>query len=586
LGNLRKIVKLLKGSEKLIILSIGMIIAVCGLRLVFPYIPKIIVDDVIEGGRRDLFWRAIFLFAGATLIQATLRYLRANLSEKLGQNVLKSVRERMYDHMQEMSYRFYDEHQIGEIMSRMTGDINNVQGFFTGTLVVFIDNVFNFVGALVICFILCWQLTLVSLLAISPLLLFIAYRFNKAIRPTFDAVREQNAALNARAQEGIAGIRVVKAFAREAHEKERFAKENIAQRDASLLSTRVWRKFNPWLDFVGGLSPVIMLLLGGFLVVRGVISLGDMLAFSGYVWMISGPMRNVGGIVNSFNSVISSSEKIFYYLELGPGIRDADDAVEPEHFEGNIRFDHVTFRYTDTDVLEDVSFNVAPGKTLAIMGLTGAGKTSVVQLLGRFYECYKGAVMLDGVDVKKLKLQYLRDKIGFVMQETFLFSETIRNNIAFGRPQASQEEVDQAARVAQVQEFLSEMPLGQETVVGERGMGLSGGQKQRVAIARALCKKPSILVFDDSTSAVDMETEFEIQQELDRMPHPCTKFIIAHRISSVKDADEIIVLDHGRVIERGTHQSLLEQQGWYYRLYQTQFKDYTKLNAQGEGEVG
>jgi len=333
------------------------------------------------------------------------------------------------------------------------------------------------------------------------------------------------------------------------------------------------------MDFISSLSPVALLWFGGNMVARGEISLGTLIAFTGYIWMITGPMRMLGYMINMMSQAISSGEKIFYYLDLGSSIKEKEDAQFPQEFKGHIRFENVCFRYQDEQVLHNISFDLPPGKTLAIMGATGSGKTSIVNLLGRFYECYEGRVLIDGIDVKDMKLKELRRQIGYVMQETFLFSETIEANIAFGNPDATMEEVIRAAKAAEAHEFIEAMPDGYDTIVGERGMGLSGGQKQRVALARAILKDPKILVLDDSTSSVDMETEYEIQKNLEKVMKGRTTLIIAHRISSVKNSDEIIVLDKGRIAERGNHHSLLAKKGLYYQMYMDQYRDFEEMNS-------
>jgi len=306
---------------------------------------------------------------------------------------------------------------------------------------------------------------------------------------------------------------------------------------------------------------------------------------NGYVWLIINPMRALSGIINMVVQAITSAEKLFYYQDFGSAIREKDDAREPAKFDGHVEFDHVTFSYGGEDILTDITFEAKPGQTVAVMGATGAGKSTLVSLIGRFYDVKDGSVRVDGVDVRDQKLKALRSHLGYVMQETFLFSDTLTDNIRFGRPDADQDRVVRAAQVAQAREFIDHMPQGYETVVGERGMGLSGGQKQRVAIARAVLVDPSILIMDDSTSAVDMETEYLIQQELKEVLKNRTTFIIAHRISSVKNADQILVLDKGRIAERGTHKELLEKKGIYYGMVQDQYKDFDQMIRRKAGEA-
>jgi len=575
---LKRIFGLLGRYKKRTALAAALLIIVIITRLVYPYLTKIVTDEIIQGGKTELLPGIILLILSLTVVRATAVYTRAYLFENISQSIIFDLRYQLYTHLQTLPFKFYDEHRIGEIMSRMTGDVEGIRNFLAGGAITMLENFIYFTGAITVLFSLNYKLALV-VLAVAPFLAIAARRFDKVIRPAFGEIREQNAVLNTRAQENIAGARVVKAFAREEHEKESFSKENLKHLEKNIKVAFIWSKFYPAIEFISQLSPILLLWFGGRMVVRQEISLGTLIAFTGYIWMITGPMRMIGWLVNMVAQAISSGEKIFYYLDLGPAIKDKEGASFPEDFKGHVRFENVSFKYADNMILEDISFDVAPGKTLAIMGATGSGKTSIVNLIGRFYECSKGRVTIDGMDVKDMKLKELRKHIGYVMQETFLFSETIAANIAFGKPNATMDEIIEAAKIAQAHDFIMEMPDQYETVVGERGMGLSGGQKQRVAIARALLKNPTILILDDSTSSVDMETEFEIQKGLEKVMKDRTTFIIAHRISSVKDADEIIVLDNKRIAERGNHQSLMEKKGLYYQMYMDQYKDFEEINT-------
>ena len=339
------------------------------------------------------------------------------------------------------------------------------------------------------------------------------------------------------------------------------------------------------MELMSSLCTPIMLLVGGVLLVNGQMDIGTLVAVNGYVWLIINPMRALSGIINMVAQAITSAEKLFYYQDFGSVIREKDDARSPEKFEGRVEFDHVTFSYGGEDILTDISFEAKPGQTIAVMGATGSGKSTLVSLIGRFYDVKAGAVRVDGIDVRDQRLKPLRSQLGYVMQETFLFSDTLRDNIRFGRPEAPQPRVERAAQVAQATEFIEHMPQGYDTVVGERGMGLSGGQKQRVAIARAVLIDPAILIMDDSTSAVDMETEYLIQQELKDVLKNRTTFIIAHRLSSVKNADQILVLDGGRIAERGPHQQLLDRKGIYWRMVQDQYRDFDQFAGRKAGEA-
>ena len=547
-------------------------------RLILPLFSGWIVDDVIEGGLVEKLPGLCAGILGLTVLRAVCNYIRGVSFEKLSQNYVYDLRTSLYRHLSEMSYSFYDKNYIGEIMSRMTGDIEGIRNLLAGGVVQICENAIWFFGSLILLFFINWRLALVMVL-IAPIVAVIALKFHSKIHVAFKDVREQNAVLSTKTQENISGVRVVKAFAQEEHEKQAFSVENRKQLRLLLKTTFIWSDYVPLLDFLGAFCTPLLLGIGGAMVIGGSMSLGDLVAFTGYIWMITDPMRILGNLINMLTQAITSAEKLFYYEDLGAEIRDKDQTEFPKPFRGHVRFDHVTFGYGDETVLRDLCLDVPAGTTCAIMGATGTGKTSIVNLLGRYYECREGHVLIDGIDVKDMPLKALRDRIGYVMQETFLFSETIENNIRFGRPNAEFPVVESAAAAAQAAEFIAEMPQGYDTVVGERGLGLSGGQKQRVAIARALAYDPTILVLDDSTSAVDMETEHEIQMHLKKELRDRTTFIIAHRISSVKNADQIIVLKDGSVFERGTHDELLAKKGLYYEMYQDQYRDFESITA-------
>ena len=547
-------------------------------RLVAPLISGWMVDDVIKGGMTEKLIPLCIALLGLTLVRAVSNYVRGVTFEKMSQNFVYDLRTGLYRHLSEMSYKFYDKNYIGEIMSRMTGDIEGLRNLLAGGVLQIVDNALWFFGSLIFLFFINWRLALV-MVCIAPIVAVIAIKFRRKIRLAFRDVREQNAVLSTKTQENISGVRVVKAFAQEEHEKAAFDVENRKQLKMFLRTTYIWSDYVPVLDFLGSFCTPLLLGIGGAMVIAGTMSLGDLVAFTGYIWMITGPMRMLGNLINMLTNAITSAEKLFYYQDLGADIKDVDDPKFPTEFKGHVKFDHVSFGYGDETVLYDLNIDVPAGTTCAIMGATGTGKTSIINMLGRFYECKKGAVTIDGIDVKEMPLLKLRDRIGYINQETFLFSESIENNIRFGRPDASFDKVTAAAVAAQAHDFIMDMPEKYDTIVGERGVGLSGGQKQRIAIARALLYDPTILVLDDSTSAVDMETEHEIQKHLRSVMKDRTTFIIAHRISSVKNADQIIVLDGCTVAERGTHDELLEKKGLYYRMYQDQYRDFENITA-------
>lgn len=548
-------------------------------RLILPLFSGWIVDDVIEGGLVEKLPGLCAGILGLTVLRAVCNYIRGVSFEKLSQNYVYDLRTSLYRHLSEMSYSFYDKNYIGEIMSRMTGDIEGIRNLIAGGLVSVFDNLLNFVGALIFLTFLSWQLML-ALLISAPILAYTAWQFRKRIHPAFVNIREQNAVLNTRTTENLAGMRVVKAFAREPYEFEQFEKDNRKLLKLNLKATWIWSDFVPLMELLSGLCYPVMLIAGAVLIFYNKMDIGTLVAVNGYVWLITNPMRQLANLVNMVTNAVTSAEKLFYYADFGAAIKEKPQAVEPKEFKGKVEFDHVNFAYGDTEVLHDISFTAEPGQTIAVMGATGAGKSTLTLLMGRFYDVSGGSVRVDGVDVRDQKLAPLRSHIGYVPQETFLFSDSLFENIRFGRPDADAARVENAADVAQATEFIDAMPDGYETVVGERGMGLSGGQKQRTAIARAVLIDPTILVMDDSTSAVDMETEYVIQQKLKKVLAGRTTFIIAHRISSVKNADQILVMKDGAIAERGTHKELLAKKGIYYQMVQDQYRDLKNVQGQ------
>ncbi len=574
---LKRIWGMMKPYKRWVVIGLSLQTVVILCRLISPYVTKAVVNDVITGQQYNLLYPLCGLIVGLTLLRGLCTFGRAMLFERLGQNAAWDLRTGLYAHLEELPSEFYDKHRVGEIMSRMTGDLDGVRNLLSSGIITVYDNALNFVGSLIFMMTMSWQITLM-ILAITPIIAVLAWAFNKRIRPIFREVREQNAVLNTRTQENLAGMHVVKAFAQEPHEEELFNKENNKLADMHLKVTWVWSNFVPLMDFLGSVCTPITLFGSMLLLARGQIDIGTVVGVTGYIWMLVNPMRQLSNILNMVTQAVTSAEKLFYYVDFGASIKEPENAKTPEKFEGHVVFDHVNFSYGNQMVLKDICLDVKPGQTVAVMGATGAGKSTLVSLLGRFYELTSGSLKIDGIDVREHSLKPLRRQIGYVMQDTFLFSDTLAENIRFGRPDAEMEKITRSAKVAQATEFIDHMPQGYETVVGERGLGLSGGQKQRVAIARAVLIDPAILVLDDSTSAVDMETEYQIQQELKEVLKNRTTFVIAHRISSVKNADQIIVLDHGEIAERGTHKELMAQGGIYYQMVMDQMSSAVKVD--------
>ena len=534
--------------------------------LINPTLTKRLVDEVIVKQNVDPLLSILFTMLGVKVLQQGLRYLMIIILEKTSQNVNYNLRVRTFTRLQYQDTRFFDRHRTGDLMTRMSADTNWCRHFLAAIDYQAIDNVVMFISTSIYLFWINWKLAL-ALVCVTPLLMLITKVYSKGVRKLFMAMRDRQSEMNAAAQENIAANRVIKAFAREEHEKEAFDKRSAAFREAHLDINKRWLTFYPFIEILANAMTLITVFFGGYLMIQGELTAGDLTVFTSLSWALSVPMRSLGNLLNDWQRFLTCSNKVMELEMSKADIVDAPDAVDHERVQGGVEFRHVSFAHDGTEVLRDVDFKVEPGKTLAIMGPTGSGKTTIIQLLARCYEVKQGEILVDGCPIKRWKLQQLRDGIGTATQDVFLFSDTVEGNIAFGDQSLTEDEVHDFARRAAAGDFIEHLSDGYDTIIGERGVGLSGGQKQRIALARALAVRPGILIMDDTTSAVDMETEQYIQQQLRELPYDCTKIIIAQRISSVKDADEIIILQDGAVSERGTHEELLKNRGYYWETY-------------------
>ncbi|HEX3076514.1 MAG TPA: ABC transporter ATP-binding protein [Lachnospiraceae bacterium] len=567
-----------------LLLALILVTITSALAIINPYISGKIVDDVIKAKNYDLLPKFIGLLIGVTVIRSVLRYIFLMLFETSSQGVLYNMRDTVYRRLLEQDFRFYNKNRTGDLMSRQTGDMDAIRHFVAFVIYNIYENVLLFIIALVMIFTVDVRLALCMILVL-PFTAMTTLKQSKSIKPAFHNIRTRFSSLNTFAQENISGNRVVKAFAKEDFEIEKFDKENDAFKDAELKATEIWSKYIPIFEFFSNLLNVILILVGGIMVVKDQMTLGNLITINGYLWMLNNPLRMAGWLNNDVQRFITSVEKIYTTISAEPEIKEPVNAVHGERIKGNVEFSHVNYKAEDDVILKDISFSVKSGQTVGIIGATGSGKSTIMNLMCRFFDVTSGEVMIDGVNVKRLDLHYLRDHIGMAMQDVFLFSDTIEGNIAYGRPDCTFEEVKWAAKVANADDFILRMSDGYDTIVGERGVGLSGGQKQRISLARALLKNPSIIILDDTTSAVDMETETQIQHELGSLSGDRTVFIIAHRISSIKDADQILVLDDGRIIEQGTHDSLIEKKGYYYTVFNHQYGEFDKIKTMKGGRA-
>lgn len=556
--------------------ALGMILTVVynGMQLTVPIFSQKIVDLFLSGKEsaavnlelhRDWLLWLLAGMVGLTFLRTFLVYHTCMIFERVSQGMLYRIRNRLFRKILNQDMGFYDRYRTGDLMTRLTGDLDAVRHMVAWVVRTVIECVSLLLSA-AIYFIYLDPIMAVSILALSPLIFFVTLAFKRQVAPMHQQLREKMSELNTAAQENISGNRVVKAFAREQYEIERFQERNEDYSKARKETSLLWLKYYPVIELCADALPVILMVLGGFFLMRGRLSFGEYVAYSGLLWTVANPMRNLGNIINEFQRFHSAAQKVMELDAAEPVIVSAAPSGKEETLRGRVEFRNVSFSYGEREVLHRVNLTVEAGQTVAIMGETGSGKTSLIQLIPRFYDPQEGEVLVDGKNVKDWELKKLRGHIGMATQDVLLFSDSIDGNIAYGDSKMPASQVEYFARSAAAAEFIERMPDRYETIVGERGVGLSGGQKQRISLARALAIRPAILILDDTTSAVDLETEKHIQDSLSCLDFPCTKIIIAQRISSAKDADRIFVLEHGVISEQGTHAELLAKQGYYYQV--------------------
>ncbi len=580
--NLRIFVRIIRLLRPHWLPSVGAVVCM-GLSTVFALIVPWLLGWIIDTGLQHGQLSTLMLAAGAILVVSALRglfaYGQGYLSQAVSCLVAYDLRNELYDHLQSLSFSFHDEAETGQLMSRLTVDIEAVRNFIPMGILRALVALVTFAAVTIVLLTLDVYLALVTLISV-PLILLLGVQVARYLRPLWLEVQNENGELGTIMQESLSGMRVVKSFAREEFEIEKFGSKNRELRELNLNAMRFSAWNQPLMVLVINVITVALIWIGGIAVIGHHLSLGTLAAVATYVLLLNTPTRSFGYVVTWFMRGFAGGARIFGVMDTKSVVTDAPDAKELERMEGHVRFEHVSFAYgKGPQVLHDIEIDAKPGQVIALLGATGSGKSTILHLLPRFYDPTDGRVTVDGFDVRDVTLESLRRNIGLVLQDVFLFNATLRDNIAYGVANATDEQIIAAAKIARIHDFAMTLPDGYNTWVGERGVTLSGGQKQRVAIARTLLLDPRILVLDDSTSSVDMETEYLIQQALDAVMRGRTTFVVASRLRTIKSADQILVLDHGRIVERGTHETLLTQGGQYAQLYDVQLREQEEFEA-------
>ncbi|MEJ2282455.1 MAG: ABC transporter ATP-binding protein [Desulfobacterales bacterium] len=567
---LRRLFLLLIPYWKTLILSAALLIGRAGLELVPPLFQKEIIDEVITAANLKYLGVLIAALVGAYALGQLVNIGDNYVRHALGEKFIFDLRVRLYAYLQKMSLSFFERTSTGELMSRVTNDLNALEHFVThGSALTAVDLV-RLIGGSIILFVLDWRLAALVLIPV-PILAIALRHYNTRVRPVYRSVRARLGDINAKLQDNLSGIRVIQAFAREEMERQRFTTESERYYRARVKGIRYWSVFFPAIRFLGAMGAVVVLGVGALMVVKGQMSLGTLVAFLSYTTSFYEPINRLTEVDNIFQEAIAAGERFFEILDHTTEVGDAPDAVALPAIQGKLVFDAVTFRYGTGDrVLHDIAFEMAPGEMVALVGPSGAGKTSIANLICRFYDPKQGQITIDGNDLRQIKLSSLRQQVAVVLQDSFLFNNSVVENLLYGKPNADREEIIEAAKAANAHEFIMQLPEGYDTEIGERGVKLSGGQKQRLALARAILADPRILILDEATSSVDAEAEYLIQQALERVLEGRTSLVIAHRLSTVRNADKIIVLDQGRIVEVGKHDELLARDGLYSQLYRRQ----------------
>ncbi len=563
-------------------MAAGLCLSVCvaAMNMVNPIVTGNIVDKVIKGGQHELLFKLIAIMLCVVVGKSICRYSYQVIFEHCSQNVILKMREDLYAHIQKLDFSWYDNAPSGNVMTLLTSDLDKVRHFVAWVLYQILENSLIYIFSIITLASINWKLTL-AFMVIAPPVLVLVRKFKIHIRPAHMKVRDQFAVLNTRVGENIEGNRVVKAFVREDYETERFEKENDGYREVSVANADMRVKFLPWIDALCQVLPVILILFGGYLVINEEMTIGQLVTFNGLMWAFIQPINMFGMLVDNTQNFAASADRLFELQKAESKIKSPDEEERNEMSESNgevteaqvagrVEFRNVCFSYNETPVIKDMSFVIEPGTTVGILGPTGSGKSTIANLMCRYYDADSGEVLIDGKNVKDYNLQELRRNVGITMQEAFLFSDTVEGNIAFANQNASFEEVEAAAELARVKEFIGDLTDGYDTIVGERGVGLSGGQKQRIALARLFLANPKVMILDDTTSAVDNDTEYKIRQSIKSQSKGHTAFIISHRVSSFENCDIILVVQNGKIVDKGSHEELISRAGYYREVWEEQ----------------
>ncbi len=577
---LKRLLRYVRPYWKTLLIVSGLLLVRTGLDLIPPLIQKRVIDQVIGEGNLDPLWGLIAVLIGVYVFTRVAEFGDQYLRHVVGEQFIFDLRVKIYAHLQRLSMSFYENTSTGELMSRVTNDVNVLERFITHGVALTLTDLLRLIGASLVLLLLDWQLALVMLVPL-PVLAVGLWLFNHRIRPIYRRVRDRLGDINASLQDKLTGIRVVKAFQQEEVELGHFRGVSRDYFQERVNAIRTWSVFFPVFRFLSALGGALVLGFGARMVVNGRVTLGTLVAFLSYIISFYEPLRRLTEVDNTFQQAIAAGERIFELLDSEPSIQEAPDTVVLDEMRGEIMFDQVHFRYGEKDsppeleqrnVLHDISFQVEPGQAVALVGPSGAGKTSIANLVCRFYDPDRGRVLVDGHDLRQVQVQSLRKHVAVVLQDTFLFNTTVRDNLIYGMKDASQEDIVAAARTAHAHDFIQQLPDGYDTAIGERGVKLSGGQKQRLSLARAVLADPRILILDEATSSVDAEAEYLIQQALEEVMKGRTALVIAHRLTTIRDADKIIALENGRIREVGSHRDLLAREGLYSQLYQRQLE--------------